>query len=62
MTLLKWSNKHGLCCPSRWLLIMMRTLGNEFTGFEIGHFDCGTNDARHEEEYGFDDGTPLMLR
>ena len=61
MTLLKWS-QHGLCCPSRWLLVLMRMLGNEFTGFEIGHFDCGTTDARFKEDYGFDDSKPVMLR
>ena len=43
----------GLCCPSRYLLDLMRARGNVFMGFEIGHDGfCQYNHPRHAESYG----------
>ena len=47
----------GLCCPSGYLLDLMRARGNVFMGFEIGHDAfCQYNHPLHAESYGLSGG------
>ena len=50
---LKLISPNHLCCPTDSFLKLVKPLGYEFMGFEIGHSSlCGYHDKAHEESYG----------
>ena len=49
----RYLHPEGLCCPFSSALGLMRILGYQYVGFEIGHNDlCQYNDAQYETGYG----------
>ncbi|QDZ19170.1 hypothetical protein HOP50_02g16840 [Chloropicon primus] len=50
---LKLISPNHLCCPTDSFLSLVKPLGYEFMGFEIGHSSlCGYHNKEHEESYG----------
>ena len=50
---LKLISPNHLCCPTDSFLSLVKPLGYEFMGFEIGHCNlCGYHKEEHELSYG----------
>ena len=49
----RWLGGTGLCCPTAGMVRLMKVLGYQYAGFEIGHVgSCGLNAPGLEESYG----------
>ena len=49
----RMANRDGLCCPGPASLKVMKLLGYQYAGFEIGHVaSCGLDLPRHRDSYG----------
>lgn len=52
MRALRLLDPRGCCCPSRLLLALVRLLGYQYAGWEVGHVpQCGYSRQEHEEGY-----------
>ena len=52
MRLLRRLDVRGCCCPSRPLLALVRALGYQYVGYEVGHIEaCGYTRGEHAEGY-----------
>ena len=50
---LKLISPNHLCCPTDSFLSLVKPLGYEFMGFEIGHSNlCGYHKKEHDLSYG----------
>jgi hypothetical protein len=52
MRLLRRLDPAGCCCPNRLLLAVVRLLGYQYVGYEVGHIaQCGYDSQEHAESY-----------
>jgi hypothetical protein len=55
ISLQRWMNHDGLCCPGPGVLNLMRSRRFQYVGHEIGHVEsCAYNSPAHALSYGYD--------